>query len=707
MFNWPAFKWTDIKSQFIYLIYGEYFTDALRNTLTILIPMGLLFFMEYTQAAIGVGIGALLISLTDGPGHRHHKWVTAVNSISIFFFSALLISYSLINPWLTALSLFVLTFLCAMLAIFGSRLALTGTMAIILGTFVIGLNPVDPFLFSIYVLVGGTWYYFISLIQTLLWPYRSLHQAIFECIEATARLLKAKAKCYDAQVPLDECYRETIAMHILVSEKQELMRTLLLGDRSAMKPDNPKGRRLLHIALHLIDLYEQATAIHYDYALVRRNLDEDRALKRIIGLIDMLAEELEMIGGSFLLPSRQSRPSQGMQRFELEKMALLEVAAHESKANASVLLKIIRNMESIAQHLTEIMVSHTLRSVQSGEKPEPMNYKAFLSPKMFTPGSLTQHFSFRSAPFRFAMRLAILCLFGYLITIWFHFGKYGYWLLLTIVIVARPRFGLTWKRNIQRLSGTLVGVLIGLVLVNTIHHQAILLFLSALFLLGFFTFNRIKYALSVMCITPMVIICLGIYSGNVNDIISDRIYYTIFGCMIAFAAAYLFPVWEASQLKSLIANVAEANFIYLEKVISGLWTKPQIAEVRLARKNSHLKLAKLSEGLQYTLLEPHMKKVDFSVVHAVQNLSYRVNAIIASLSLSQNQIADAESRDLTAQISLNLRHCIQHNVSLGQLSVHHVEVAEDENEARDLESTLKYQLRLLKNLTAELKSYFQ
>ncbi|MEJ2880613.1 FUSC family protein [Pedobacter sp. GR22-6] len=702
-------KWREIRLNLSYLVYGEYFSDALRNTLTIVLPVGLLFFLGQAQAALGLGVGALLISLTDGPGHKAHKWITAANSISIFFFAALLISYSLVNFWLGAASLFVITFLCTMLAIFGSRLALTGTMAIILAIFVIGLQPHEPLLFSWYILLGGSWYYLVSLIQTLLRPYRSLHQAIFECISATAVFLRAKASAYDPEVPLDDCYRETIAMHIRVSEKQELMRTLLLSDRSAMKPENQKGRRLLHTALHLIDLYEQVTAIHYDYAFVRSSLDTQSSLNRIIRLIEILADELETIGGIFLLPPSQRKQSAGLTEFAVEIAQLKAVAAREGEGNAYILFKVIKNMEDIAVHIREIMSEGTLTRSQEGQKAESLPYTDFLSPKVFSPGSLKSHFSFRSAVFRFSLRLALLCLLAYLMTGFFHMGRYGYWLILTIVIVAKPRFGLTWKRNLERLSGTFAGVAIGLILVTLIAQQFLLLLLSSIFLLGFFTFNRIKYAISVMCITPMVIICLSIYNGGVNDIISERIYYTVLGCIMAFAAAYLFPVWEAAQLKSLIRSVLEANFSYLSKVQAEFWgAKPGIAEIKLARKNSYLKLARLAEGLQYTLLEPHMKKADLSGVHAIQILSYRINAIISSLALSAKSTMVVERSSQMGQEALDhLSYCIQ-----GSISMEHGTSAAELNadpmiKEDDGAGLLSHQLGLLVTLSRQLRIYFK
>ncbi|MFD2146066.1 hypothetical protein [Mucilaginibacter antarcticus] len=63
---------------------SENTADALRNTLTVLLPL-LLLYSKLPQMAVGMSVGALLISLTDLPGNRRAKTRSALQCISIFF----------------------------------------------------------------------------------------------------------------------------------------------------------------------------------------------------------------------------------------------------------------------------------------------------------------------------------------------------------------------------------------------------------------------------------------------------------------------------------------------------------------------------------------------------------------------------------------------------------------------------------------------
>ena len=699
-------KWGHFKSRLRDLVYGEYFTDALRNTLAIVLPVILLFYNGREQAAIGVGLGALLISLTDLPGNRGDKLKSAITSIIIFFLTALVISWCLGNLALTAAALFLLTFGLSMLAIFGSRMGLTGMMAIILCTFVIGLHPKAPFQFSVYLFAGGTWYYLVSMIQIMIWPYRSLHHAIFECLGSTAALLRSKTRSYDPAVPLDDCYQEMIALHIKVSEKQELMRNLLLSDKAAMKPTNPKGRRLLNVALNVIDLYEQVTAIHYDYAFVRETLNGSGALKQVITLIEILADELQFLSGTFLTPGKKAAESHWLVEFEYGKKELQKLAIMEGGATADILFKVIKNMEDIAGHLLEIRTHRPAMQGPGMRALESSQYKHFLSPSIFNPASFKKHFSLGSPIFRFALRLSVLCFLTYLLTQLLPFQKYSYWMLLTIVIVVRPRFGLTKKRNIERLTGTMLGVIAGVLLLTVFKQSYVLLTLSSFFLLGFFIFNRIKYVVSVMCITAMVILCLSIYNGHADHIIVERIFCTLIGCAIAYSAAYLFPVWEISQLNTLKSNMLKANLDYLKSVGLELWgMASDVTESKLARKNAYLKLAKFSEGLQYMLMEPHLRKTDVSRVNAIEHLSYRINALIASLSLAERQAPQPDSVAVYEQVLGNLSDCLI-KATKSDVSVQTTVKSFDQTLGGYDDQSLVSQLHLLEELSVELKAQF-
>lgn len=652
-------EWNVLKSRLLQFLLGEYFADALRNTLVIVAPILLFFRLDNEQAALGTGVGALLISLTDMPGNRMHKFKTAFLSIGVFFCTALIFTSILTERGYTAVAFLMVTFLLSMLAIFGGRAGLTGTMAIILSTFLLGLHPDEPIVFSIYIFLGACWFYLISLVQISIWPYRSLNHAVFECMTSTADFLRVKAKCYDVNEPLEEAYQQTIALHIKVSQKQDQVRSLLLSDSKAMKLNHQKGERMLRTAIRMIELYEQVTAIHYDYAEIRSRLLPAGALPHIVKMINLLADDLDALSKVFLLPGKLSDQGGSIAAFNVLKGELHAIAGRVAERQSVILMRILKNLEDIADDITEIRTDAPLDHTFADQPSDTPAYKAFLPVQPLSLEEILNHFSFKSPVFRFSLRLAFSFFIAYLLTLMFPSEKYSYWMLLTIVIVARPKFGITWKRNTERLTGTLCGLVIGLLLLLFVKSAVVLLVLSVIFLLGFFAFNRLNYITSVACITPAVVICLSLYHGHTSHIFSERLYYTIAGCAIAFGGVYLFPVWERSQLKGLVTDAIHANQIYLHKVLEGRSGKGQGNELKLARKNAHTQLALLSESLQYMLLEPGRKKINIQTAYAVQSLVFRINSVITSILLAEREQNISEQMDHLKILSSELESVVK------------------------------------------------
>lgn len=639
-----------IGSSISYFFLGEYFSDALRTTITVVLPIILFFYLGNPEAAKGIGVGALLISLTDLPDNRLNKLKTALSSIIVFFATTLVVSSVLDHVYLTAIVVVIAAFSFSMFAVYGQKLSLIGTMALIVCTFVMGLHPERSLYFSSYILLGGVWYYVISLIQILIRPYRSLHHAIFECLMSSAVFLNAKAKNYDVDVPLDLQQKEAIKLHIKVNQKHELIRNLLLTDKYAMNPDNPKGQLLLERARLLIDLYEQLNAVHYDYALVRKTLATGPSLKLIASLIELLAKELEQLGRHV----RSAKAYKGEVATNIEyyqkRVMLLQEMENLSESQRKIVLKVVSNMNDIVRIIEMIRGNERRPEKHLQELSGSISYPLFVTGDRF---SIKEHLTLKSPIFRFSLRLAICFLFGFLLIWQLEPSKYSYWLFLTLVIVARPKFSITWKRNLQRLKGSMGGVVIGLIIIYFVKSPAVLLSFSVIFLLGFYAFNRLNYTVSVLFITPAVILTLGSYQGHFDHIVHDRIIFTVLGCVIAIFATYLFPIWDSRQLKAKISKATKDSLHYLEVAIE---RKENLDEniSRMARKNANLSLSSLSEAIESASQEPMRKHIDFNGLYGIQSTIYQINAIITSIYLSLNHKPEQADPLLLSQIVSNL-----------------------------------------------------
>jgi uncharacterized membrane protein YccC len=616
---------------------GEYFTDALRITLSIIIPAGVLFALDLPQPAIGVAHGALLIALTDIRGTIEDKRTTSIVSIVLFFLVALLSILALPYPWLMGILFFSVTLACSMLMVYGSRFSIAGTAAIVLMVFIWGLKPTS-FMFCVYLVMGGVWYYVISLLHLWIWPERYLRYAISECLGTTHDYLKVKALFYDIEIPLEYCYNQAILSHNRVSEAQQQLRSILLRDKELMNNSNRKGQALLFAAEKTIDLYEQITAIHYYYDFIRAEFAITGALDVIRQMVAHLTTDMQHI--SEMKPFSKQLPQNNTSERQLAHLtARFEyIIGKENQTNAAILSKLLANLKSIhadIQAIYKVLTDQNQPLPYQQDKPEYHHFAPFENMEI---KQLWAHFKLSSPIFRFSLRLAITCLFGYILAQIFELGTYSYWILITIVVIIKPAFSLTRERNIQRLTGTLIGITIALFLLFYIQNTVILLLLGAVFLLTFFTFNRTRHLLSVIALTPMIILVLYIYGNSGWGFVLERIYDTLIGCAIAFAATYMFPSWESSRIPFLCRELLKANTHYLEKLLDAVSGRPlSRTSYKLARKSVYIEQANLSSAFQRMLGEPKHRVIASENIYHFQMLNHILSSNIASLFMSFSQ----------------------------------------------------------------------
>ncbi|MNQ93649.1 Inner membrane protein YccS [compost metagenome] len=247
-----------------------------------------------------------------------------------------------------------------------------------------------------------------------------------------------------------------------------------------------------------------------------------------------------------------------------------------------------------------------------------------------------------------------------LLIAWLAHEHYSYWLLLTMVIVSRPSYGQTMKRNAERVGGTAIGLLIGWCL-SQYADIPVQLSVSVVGLFGFFAFNRIVYSMSAVCITVAVILCLNVYDGNLWKLISDRAIFTIVGVLLCLGATFVFPIWNAPKLTHLMTEVINANLLYFQSVVN---LKPHnledIHQTRLARKLSHQQLSALSEAIQAAQKEPLKKQLNWSLIKRVQLFNYQFNVLTATFAGLQKLNKAVLSPEDIVTIQHNLEQSLTH-----------------------------------------------
>ena len=617
-----------------FFLFSQYFSDGLRITLGVLLPS--LLSAQFGRFDLGLilSLGALCVSITDSPGPVVHKRNAMLLCNATIFLVAFITGFARLNTYVLGAEIVLLCFGFSMLMVYGTRAAAVGTagLVVMILTMDNALKPSEILGYSALIMAGGVWYMLLSLFFFQIMPYRQAQQTLGECIHEVARFLRYKAEFYRAYTNLDDEYRKIVAQQIVVSEKQDAVREVLFKSRQYIKASTTPGRILLLTFVDLIDLYEQIMATHYDYAALREKFGKTGVLSEIARLILQIADQLDDIGFAFQSNIRLRLPSNLNPALEQLKLHIDKVGEDEKETSNLALKKILVNLRNLTHRLHDMQQYFNATPSDLEKKTGPLEYSRFVSQQAYDLKLIRNNLNFNSAIFKHSVRVALVCLFGYIVTKVAPYGHHSYWVLLTIIVILKPAFSLTKQRNYERIIGTIAGSAIGIMILIFIPNQTAQFIFLLVCMVGTYSFQRMNYVVSVIFMTPFVLILFNFLgAGNLN-IAQERIIDTLIGAAIAFSASYfLFPSWESEQLKKFLREMLTANVNYLQKlsdILAG--KKVAIEDYKLARKNVYVHSANLSAAFQRMMSEPKRKQIKSKEVHKFVVLNHILSSFIAT-----------------------------------------------------------------------------
>jgi uncharacterized membrane protein (TIGR01666 family) len=621
-------------------IFSQYFSDGLRITFGVLLPSLLFYQLDLLSVGLTISLGALCVSIADNPGPVVHKRNGMLFCNLFVFITAILTGLINSFPILLGIEILSLCFFYSMFSVYGNRASSVGTAALLIMILSIDQDVVahtGPWLHALYILTGGMWYMVLSLSLSQIRPYRLAQQALGECIREVALFVRIKSEFYDQDSDHDETYKKLVAQQVIVHQHQDSVRELLFKSRLMVKESTNAGRLLILSFVDIIDLFEQTMATHYDYQLIRNTYGKTEALEGFKEIIIKYSEELENL--SYYIISNDKPERQYHYKPELEKLKLSIDKVEESGVNALVLKKILINVRNMASRIRRIYNYYDDKQIASQTIRTAEEFNKFVSHQDFDIKVLKENLTSDSSMFRHAIRVALMCFIGFLVSKLFPFGHHSYWILLTILVLLKPAYSLTKERNIQRLIGTITGGVAGALILIYVDDQRILFSLLLIFMVGTFSFQRLNYIVSVLFMTPYTLILFSFLGENNLAVAQERIIDTFIGSFIALSSTFIIlPNWESSQLRNFMKEALMANYQYLLKAADLLSGKPfDITLYKLCRKEVYVSSANLGSAFQRMLSEPKSKQQNNKEIHKFVVLNHMLSSYIATLIMNLNQ----------------------------------------------------------------------
>lgn len=227
--------------------------------------------------------------------------------------------------------------------------------------------------------------------------------------------------------------------------------------------------------------------------------------------------------------------------------------------------------------------------------------------------------------FRFALRVSIILTLSFLVVRLFHLQK-GYWLPMTIFLLAVPFYNDSKERVWNRFRGTALGTVLALILFSIfrtpLEHIVIIVIAT------FFKYSFKNYGIMSIYITCYA---LGISTISMNDELAGfyRLGYTAIAAMIVlFANKFIFPNKNHSELKNMIGRLLELDYVMINKIIRILGGISKTEE-----KNGEVDIRRIiySACLISGRLQMHNDLIDDGVCDFLKEFMVRNNEFLASI----------------------------------------------------------------------------
>lgn len=652
---------------------SQYWYSGWRITAGVMVPLLVFILTGWLAVAVPFLWGALFVSLTDTPGPIHHRRNGMIAAILLNTSVVLLTTITKEYQALLVIQIVVLGFFLTMLGIYGGRAGAVGTLALVVMLLnLLSINEeYNTLQGSLLIGAGGCWYMLFSMMLHGIRPYRPAEQALGEHLIAIAGYIRARATFYREGADLTQCFHRVMKEQSEVREIQTQTQELLFATRRFVGDASPRSRALMMIFLDSLDLFEETMYSYRDYDDIQKSLDTSGLLNKYYGLILELAAGVEYIGIAIQGGTPVKKDFDITRRIsdlkQLTDEQLEKSTDTDRIRNLEALTKVLNNVQEISNRMNRLILYtrmggdsastfERVRQVSRVAATQPIDAKFFL-------GNLT----FKSEIFRHAIRLTVAMIAGYGVSVLLSL-QHSFWVLLTIVTILRPAYVLTKKRNIERVAGTLVGVIAVSLILWFISSASVLLAILILSMLLGYSLLRVHYFTFVVFLTIFVVISLYFLNpSEFQSLIVERLIDTVVGSVIAFLASrFIFPVWGHHEIRNSMQKMLEANRQYFSQAWLSVKTRQSgTPAYAVARQEAIVSLTNLSDNFQRMLSEPQQPQ-NASPIHQFVIANHMLTGHIAALSdesitpgVNESHELEALSKAISYELQCaedNLRH---------------------------------------------------
>ncbi|WIH20338.1 YccS family putative transporter [Photobacterium damselae] len=627
--------------------------DRINYCIRVLIAMiGVVFpcwYLNATSEVTPLILGIIAAALAETDDNLTGRLKALATTLICFLVASVSIEVLFDYPIFFALGLFSSTFGFIMLGAMGPRYASIAFASLLLAVYtMLGADSSVNLWYQPMLLLGGAfWYGLLSLTWHILWPNQPVQQNLAHVFSQLATYLDSKSQLFEPiadlqpqPLRLDAAHNNAKVVAALNGAKATLLHRARRGQ------PHTTGDRFLKIYFMAQDIHERVSSSHYRYQDLAATFQRSDVLFRFQRLLRAQAMACRDIAKALAM----GKPYQHLEITEKTLDELRESINYLKAQNNPQWRLLLTQLDYLFSNLAT--VERQLANISNPDatvtdETELADNEAHSIPDLWR--RITSQLNPQSLLFRHALRMAIALTVGYGCIQFLHLER-GYWILLTTLFVCQPNYSATRQKLVQRVIGTLGGLLAGIPLLYLFPGQEGQLVLMILAGVLFFAFRMVRYDLATAFITLLVLFCFN-QLGEGFAVILPRLGDTLLGCFLAvIAVSYIFPDWESHRLHKVMASSVNANREYLGQIIAQYRLgKRDCLNYRVARRNAHNTDAQLSTAISNMLAEPGRYRMATNESFRFLTLNHAMLSYISALGAHRTQLEDNETYYLVSQ----------------------------------------------------------
>ena len=631
--------------------------------IAITVPIVLGIELGHLEIGLAIGYGAFWSSPSNVSGSYRHKVYGILFSTALVMVVSFIGGYLNFQEWLLIPVLGLLAFVIAMISVYGFRaslISLCGLLALVL-SFAHEPEELTIWQYALLIGVGGLWYLLLATILYRLNPRAQTEEFLYKTYLLTADFLETRGQLISERVNRKDLQAQLYTRQSELMEQHTALREILINTRKNSGQSIYNGKRLL-VFTQLVEILETAVANPVQYDKMDIFFDaHPEYIQRFQTLIFEMSGQLRKIAAAgndkSQLPSN-SKLNEYFSQLRAE-ISTFEKEKEGNREDHLMLQNFFEYQESQFKKIKEIKWLLGNPDTDSLEFIERNVSRRFIVRQDYDPRLLLRNLSFRSSIFKHSLRLSVTLMIGYALGNLFAFQN-PYWILLTIIVIMRPSYGLTKTRSKDRIIGTLIGSAIATGIVFWVQDAYVYGAMGFVTLIIAFAMLQKNYRASATFVTLTVIFIYAITQPDILTVIQFRIWDTLLGAGLSIIAMlWIWPVWSFLEIRQNMVNSVMANKNFLNEISLYYQRKGKMpTSCKIARKDAFLETSNLNAAFQRLAQEPQSKQKNLDKIYEMVELNHVFLSSLSSLSSYIQQHATTAASELfiaaTAQIDAQL-----------------------------------------------------